>query len=125
MRNKHSLWVLATLGVACLGLSACFENTPVAPVIVDSEPTRQEAVFESGGCSSDWYQQVESQVNTGDGAGHGPDLGSDEWRSVVEFKLGIRDKQASPEQPALPPLPERNSEDWCRYIDEHHIQDHD
>ncbi len=40
--------------------------------------------------------------------GHGPDLGSEEWKSVVEFKLGIRD-QAD--------LPSRNSEDWCRRIE--------
>ena len=44
---------------------------------------------------------------TGDGQGHGPDLGSSEWRSVIEFKLGIRG------DPSVPP---RNSELWCAYI---------
>ena len=50
-----------------------------------------------------------SRLVTGDGQGHGPDIGSDEWRSVVEFKLGIRDD---------PSTPTRDSEDWCAYIDE-------
>ena len=46
---------------------------------------------------------------TGDGRGHGPDVGSDEWKSVVEFKLGIRGKSD---------LPGRDSEAWCRLIDQ-------
>jgi hypothetical protein len=41
--------------------------------------------------------------------GHGPDPGSEEWRSVVEFKLGIRDQ---------PGVPDRNSQAWCEFIDE-------
>lgn len=45
---------------------------------------------------------------TGDGQGHGPDLGSDEWKSVVEFKLGIRGD---------PQVPGRDSQAWCTYID--------
>jgi hypothetical protein len=48
-------------------------------------------------------------VTTGDGQGHGPDIGSDEWRSVVEFKLGIRGN------PAVPPS---NTDAWCRFVDE-------
>ena len=59
-------------------------------------------------CSAEWQQWVESQVTTGDGQGHGPDIGSDEWRSVVEFKLGIRGN------PAVPP---RDTNEWCGYID--------
>lgn len=46
---------------------------------------------------------------TGDGQRHGPDIGSDEWKSVVEFKLGIRDK---------PDVPRQNREAWCRHIDQ-------
>ena len=41
-------------------------------------------------CTAAWYQSIEEKVPTGDGRGHGPDVGSDEWKSVVEFKLGIR-----------------------------------
>ena len=59
-------------------------------------------------CSAEWQQWVESQVTTGDGQGHGPDIGSDEWRSVVEFKLGIRGD---------PAVPSRGSIEWCGHID--------
>ena len=59
-------------------------------------------------CSFEWQQWVESRVTTGDGHGHGPDIGSDEWQSVVEFKLGVRG------DPSVPP---RDSDKWCSYID--------
>lgn len=60
-------------------------------------------------CSQSWYRWIEQKVPTGDGQGHGPDVGSDEWKSVVEFKLGLRGK---------PDVPGRDSETWCRYIDQ-------
>jgi len=59
-------------------------------------------------CSDAWYRHVESSVPTGDGQGHGPDPGSDEWKSVIEFRLGIRGKAG---------VPARDSEAWCRHID--------
>ena len=62
-----------------------------------------------GRCSDAWYRIIEEKVPTGDGQGHGPDVGSDEWKSVVEFKLGIRDK---------PDVPRRDSEAWCRHVDQ-------
>ena len=64
-------------------------------------------------CHQTWYQDVENELNTQDGQGHGPDLGSTEWRSVVEFKLNIRDDNE---------LPSVESDDWCQYIDEHYLQ---
>ena len=60
-------------------------------------------------CSDPWYQFIEETVLTGDNQGHGPDVGSGEWKSVIEFKLGIRDN---------PNLPDRDSEAWCRLIDQ-------
>ena len=60
-------------------------------------------------CTADWQQWVESRVTTGDGRGHGPDIGSDEWQSVVEFKLGVRGD---------PEVPPRNTDAWCRFVDE-------
>jgi len=60
-------------------------------------------------CTSDWYQLMEDQISTGDGQGHGPDLGSLEWRSVIEFKLKIRD------EPSVPPV---QSSQWCNYIND-------
>ena len=67
----------------------------------------------AGVCSEEWYSRVEAQVDTGDGRGHGPDPGSTEWRSTVEFRLGIRD------DPRGPPL---ETEAWCRHINEHYIE---
>ena len=60
-------------------------------------------------CSDSWSRIIEEKIQTGDDQGHGPDVGSGEWKSVIEFKLGIRDK---------PGLPDRDSEAWCRYIDQ-------
>lgn len=59
-------------------------------------------------CSDAWNRAIEARVPTGDSQGHGPDPGSDEWRSVVEFKLGVRGK------PGVPP---RDGEAWCAYVD--------
>ena len=59
-------------------------------------------------CSQAWYQQLETRLGTADGMGHGPDIGSDEWQSVIEFKLGIRG-QAD--------LPARGSREWCEFIE--------
>ena len=54
-------------------------------------------------CSDAWYRLVEASLPTGDGQGHGPDPGSDEWKSVIEFRLGIRGKAGVPAPAALPP----------------------
>jgi hypothetical protein len=59
-------------------------------------------------CTPEWFQFVEKAIVSADGQGHGPDPGSEEWKSVVEFKLGIRDQAG---------LPGRDTEDWCRLID--------
>jgi hypothetical protein len=59
-------------------------------------------------CTAQWYQFVEHKLVSGDGQGHGPDIASDEWKSVIEFKLGIRGQSE---------LPDRASQDWCRLID--------
>jgi hypothetical protein len=60
-------------------------------------------------CTEEWNQFVDLKLVSGDGQGHGPDLGSDEWKGVIEFKLGIRG-QAD--------LPARDSDDWCQLVDQ-------
>jgi len=60
-------------------------------------------------CSDEWYRTTENKVPTGDGQGHGPDIGSDEWKSVIEFKLGIRGKHD---------IPKRDSNAWCEHINQ-------
>lgn len=37
-------------------------------------------------CSDSWYRLIAENVPTSDEQGHGPDIGSDEWKSVIEFK---------------------------------------
>ena len=59
-------------------------------------------------CSDGWNRYVEEKLVSGDGKGHGPDLGSEEWKGVIEFKLGVRG------QPDVPP---RDTEGWCLYVD--------
>lgn len=59
-------------------------------------------------CAAGWAPAVETNVGTGDGRGHGPDVGSHEWQSVVEFRLGVR---------GLTGLPARGSAPWCAYIE--------
>jgi uncharacterized protein len=59
-------------------------------------------------CSEAWNRMIDTKVTSGDGRGHGPDIGSDEWKGTIEFRLGVRGK---------PELPPRTSEDWCRTID--------
>ena len=90
-----SRWLILffAFATACADPGTAKQSVPHSPVL----------------CSDEWQQFIEQKVPTGDGQGHGPDIGSDEWKSVVEFKLGIRDK---------PDVPDRDSEDWCRHIDQ-------
>ncbi len=60
-------------------------------------------------CSAEWNSAVDAAVQSGDGQGHGPDVGSDEWKSVIEFKLGVR---------GYADVPARNSTDWCQYVEQ-------
>ncbi|GAA0791478.1 MULTISPECIES: hypothetical protein [Pseudomonadati] len=87
-----------------LFMSGC-DNSLSHPEMAE-EQVRQKIVIN---CSEVWYQQVEKQLLSGDGQGHGPDLGSDEWQSVIEFKLGIRGDKT---------VPQRNTDAWCTFIDE-------
>lgn len=59
-------------------------------------------------CTDAWFRLVEARTRVIDAAGHGPDIGSSEWMSAVEFKLGIRGD---------PGLPESGSPAWCEEID--------
>ncbi len=59
-------------------------------------------------CSDAWNRLIDAKVTSGDGLGHGPDIGSDEWKGTIEFRLGVRGK---------PGLPSRTSEAWCGTID--------
>lgn len=43
-----------------------------------------------------WREQVEKLVNSTDDAGHGPDVDTDEWCGIVEFKLFQRNSMLKP-----------------------------
>ncbi|KPZ72876.1 MULTISPECIES: hypothetical protein [Shewanella] len=58
-------------------------------------------------CGEQEFLVIAEKVSAGDGQGHGPDIGSDEWQSVIEFKLGIRG-QAD--------VPARDDVQWCQFI---------
>lgn len=60
-------------------------------------------------CSDEWVKFVEDQIPTGDDHGHGPDPGSSEWQSTIEFKLGIRGNDN---------VPAIDSPLRCNYINE-------
>lgn len=85
-------WCTATL---LLLLMACAKQRPATETAVP--------------CTAAWYQVIESRISSGDSMGHGPDIGSEEWKSVIEFKLGVRGN---------PDVPNRNSSAWCHFIDD-------
>lgn len=77
-------------------------------IILGCEPASQSQVSIEP-CSNLWFDYIEKRLITGDAQGHGPDVGSSEWQSVVEFKLGIREDND---------VPDLNTEMWCIYIDD-------
>lgn len=96
-RNRPPASITTMRLTILLGIVITSSCSGVQAPILDPEP-----------CSEQWQEYVEEKLQTGDSEGHGPDTGSLEWRSVVEFKLGIR---GSPE------IPSRESDEWCKYID--------
>ncbi len=90
--------MLSSPALSKFRVAACLLTLSTVPAVArDSAP-----------CSTNWQRYVEANLPSGDGAGHGPDLGSAEWRSVIEFHLGLRG------DPALAP---RESDAWCQQID--------
>jgi len=87
-RNRISVLVLFIASLSACGQRSAQTEDPVL-------------------CTDSWFQSVEQSISTGDGMGHGPDIGSDEWKSVVEFKLGVRGESG---------VPDRTSQEWCNYI---------
>ena len=74
---------------------------------VDGNITPAPRPYVPAPCSRQLFEWVDAEVQSGDSMGHGPDVGSAEWKSVIEFKLGIRG-QAD--------LPEADSNAWCGLI---------
>lgn len=92
--KRAALRILAGVGSAMLGCAL----KPAMAALASADPA----------CSAAWQQSVEARLPSGDRQGHGPDLGSDEWQGVVEFRLGLRGR---------PELPARDSVAWCRFVE--------
>jgi hypothetical protein len=93
--------------VMIIFLVGCTE--PNAAKVLTALPADENTHTTQIQCSDVWYQQVEAQITSGDGQGHGPDIGGNEWQSVVEFKLGVRGDKS---------VPQRSTDEWCAFIDE-------
>jgi hypothetical protein len=105
--NMHVRRICCWVATPMLRASKVLLGFVVLAQLGCSDTTSNQAIMQA--CTENWFRWVEGQVSTGDGQGHGPDLGSLEWRSVVEFKLGIRG------DPAVPPT---ESAQWCNYINQ-------
>lgn len=95
LSNRHKPLKI-TFAASCLGflllLSACSE---------------QHAKHELASCSYDIQEHIEQLVSSGDGQGHGPDIGSNEWHGVIEFRLGLNEQIQ---------VPDWHSQAWCDFI---------
>ncbi len=58
-------------------------------------------------CSKETIESIERQLKTSDAQGHGPDIGSSEWFSVVERRLGIEGDAT---------IPDKDTKAWCDYV---------
>ncbi|WNC67812.1 hypothetical protein RI845_14945 [Thalassotalea nanhaiensis] len=87
-------------------IPGCMDTSASDP---DIEMAELKATNELKPCSKAWMVFVEDRLVSSDGQGHGPDIGSDEWKSVIEFKLNVRGNAE---------VPDRNSAAWCDYVDE-------
>jgi hypothetical protein len=114
LRPVTLVWMLLT--AACSPDTSENDKMPAAPASSTASTTAVIAEpMQLVPCSEAWYAEIEAALGTADGQGHGPDAGSDEWQSAIEFKLGVR---GDPEVPA------RASEQWCAYIDQAWLASH-
>jgi len=99
---------LTTILVIFFLLQACTKTHSEDVTHQISETQIEQDLTSHKPCTNEWYQYVETVLPSGDGEGHGPDIASDEWKSVIEFHLKIRGQES---------VPERSSPEWCDYID--------
>lgn len=59
-------------------------------------------------CTAQWYRDIDTILPSQDAQGHGPDLGSAEWKSVIEGKL---------KKLKAINFPEASSKAWCKKVD--------
>ncbi len=106
-RAGHLL--LLALGLAAMSSACCQRQPAAAPVAAPAthhaaESHAEPEVIPPHG-SPAWNRIVDRRLHITDSAGHGPDLGSDEWMGAVTKKSGI--------SPTLLP----GTEAWYRAVD--------
>ncbi|QQX82675.1 hypothetical protein JK628_16430 [Shewanella sp. KX20019] len=111
MRHSKLLKRITHSGGKVLVILLCFFAVACSDAQQQSPSAQQKTVQSL--CNQAWFEKVDRQITSGDSQGHGPDLGSIEWRSVVEFKLGVRGDES---------LPAVDSDPWCAYIDQYFIK---
>jgi uncharacterized protein len=91
-------------------LSACSsvelittENGRIPDTKLSEALAKEKTLF----CSNEWFHYIEGQLHTSDRQGHGPDLASVEWQSIIEFKLDLEKQQG---------LPKKSTPQWCEFI---------
>lgn len=107
---RSSLVILA-LGMAAV-LVACQEapsTTSAAGTMATPASQPMGGATADLGCGAEFYAALEQRVDTSDGRGHGPDIGSEEWQSAIEQQVGIRGN---------PSLPARGTAEWCDFVDQ-------
>ncbi|NRA54033.1 MAG: hypothetical protein HRU23_07790 [Gammaproteobacteria bacterium] len=109
--------LLKNIKTLLLGISAvgCVSTVPPIPQSIVPPKAQKSAKIPAPlnymPCTGPWFSAVNHHLAVLDQQGHGPDNGSAEWRSVVEFKLELKDK---PNRPEL--LSNLLSNAWCDYI---------
>lgn len=89
-------------------MTRIFPITLVALLMACSEQAPEQNVNPDAPCDEVRFEQIEATITSGDGAGHGPDIGSGEWFSVITFRLGERGN---------PDLPDAGSNAWCDFVE--------
>ena len=109
-RNSSQIRLLAiAIGLAAMSSACCHRQPAAAPVAAPAthhaaESHPEPEVIPPHG-SPAWNRIVDRRLHITDSAGHGPDLGSEEWMGAVSKKSGIA--------PNLEP----GTEAWYRAVD--------
>ncbi|WP_156904810.1 hypothetical protein [Ferrimonas senticii] len=82
------------------------------PLVACQSPTVAPQAVEAYDCSPTGLERIERYVDSSDGRGHGPDIGSLEWYGSIEHRLKIK------QDPQLPPA---QTEAWCHYLWQHYL----
>ncbi len=90
------------------GIAAC-HTLPEQP---ENLVIQETAAAIGDTCSIASLTEIDRQVSSQDSHGHGPDIGSSEWASSIEHRLGINELNNKP--PML-------SSQWCNFIAQQQI----